>query len=225
MQRLKLPIDNFKPTAGYKNSSYVKKWGFAHYGIDIVSSSKKKTLYALGNGIVKAAGLDGLNGKTTGTGSGCGFVLIIVYENCENNKTHKANDLTVTYMHMESKPLVRVGQKVTTNTLLGYYGNTGAKTSGPHLHFQMDTDTKFFDWCSGVSKDGHNLLKKGVVDSTVNPVDYLWIGEGQKITAPTSIWYDANQFLKIPNMNNKENDAPKYKNLITKGGPIILGGD
>lgn len=223
MQRLKLPIDIMKPTAGYKNAAYAKSWGYPHYGIDVVSAAKKKALYALGNGVAKAAGLDGLNGKTTGAGSGCGFVLVIVYKDCENNKTHKATDLTVTYMHMESKPLVKVGQPVTPNTLLGYYGNTGASTTGAHLHLQMDTDTKYFLYCSGLSKAGHNLLKKGTVDSTVDPVKYLWLGEGQNVSVASSSWYTKTDFLSIPVLKEAtKTSEPKKESVTSTNGRIVL---
>ena len=109
MQYLVLPIDNFKPTAGYKNSYYTKYWKYLHYGIDCVSASGKTALYALGDGVVKAIGLDGLNGKTTGIGSGCGYVCIVEYDNVYNRKTKKEIDVVITYMHMKSMPVVKVG--------------------------------------------------------------------------------------------------------------------
>lgn len=198
MQYLKLPIDNFKPTAGYKNKRYVKEWGYAHFGTDCVSADKARALFGLGNGKVIAAGLDGLNGKTTGNGSGCGYCLIIVYDDVFNHYSGNHYDITCTYMHMAEMPKVKKGDKVTADTLLGYYGNTGAKTSGSHLHIQFDTDTKYPLLCCGISKAGHNLLKKGKVDSTVDPAHILHIADGQKVTAPTSSWYNAKDFLNLP---------------------------
>ena len=100
MQKLILPIDEFKPTAGYKNAKYRKYWGYTHYGVDCVSATRNRALYALGNGVVKAAGLDGLNGKTTGKGSGCGYCLVIIYKDCYNHKTGEVMDLVCTYIHM-----------------------------------------------------------------------------------------------------------------------------
>lgn len=197
MQRLILPIDDLKPTAGYKNAKYRSEWGYNHYGIDLVSSAKKRELRAIGDGVVALAGLDGLNGKTTGAGSGCGYCLVIIYKDCENNKTHKAADLTVTYMHLEAMPKVKAGQTVHKGDLLGNYGNTGAATTGAHLHVQMDTDTKYPAYCSGLSAAGHALLKKGTVDSTVNPVEYLFRGTNQKITVPASAWYNSADFVGI----------------------------
>ena len=56
MQRLVLPINNFKPIAGYKSKKYRSKFGFWHYGVDCVGGD---TVYALGNGTVKLVGNDG----------------------------------------------------------------------------------------------------------------------------------------------------------------------
>lgn len=212
MQKLILPIVDLKPTAGYKNQKYKSSWGYAHYGIDCISNSKKTALYGLGNGRVIAAGLDGLNGKTTGTGSGCGYVLVVLYEDVYNHVTKKSQDVIVTYMHMNSLPKVNAGDKVTADTLLGYYGNTGANTTGAHLHIQVDTDTKYPIYCCGLSSKGHNLLKKGTVDSTINPVEVLHIGEGQSIHTTSSVWYNTSDFKRIPKLTE---NVKKYKIVCT----------
>lgn len=198
MQKLILPINDFKPTAGYKNAKYQKEWGYTHYGVDCVSNSKKTALYGLGNGEVITAGLDGLNGKITGAGSGCGYVLVVVYKDVYNHVTKKVCDVTVTYMHLDSLPRVKAGDKVSVNTLLGYYGNTGANTTGAHLHVQVDSDVKYPLYCCGLSSKGHSILKKGTADSTINPMHVFHIGEGQSIKAGASSWYNAADFKNIP---------------------------
>lgn len=197
MQRLVLPINNFKPTAGYKSEKYRRKFGFRHFGIDCVGSDE---VYALGNGVVKLAGCDGKNGKTTGKTAGCGYVAIVVYTDCENNKSGKPADLTVTYMHLRELPSVTAGQRVTKDTVIGYMGNTGAHTTGKHLHMQMDTDTKYWQYCAGLKKRGYGVFKfakGGNVDSTVNPTDYLWIDGNQRVTAAKSEWYEKEEFDKL----------------------------
>lgn len=205
MQRLVLPINDFKPTAGYKNEKYRKYWKYAHYGIDCVSESKNRALYGLGDGVVIAAGLDGLRGKTTGAGSGCGYCLVVIYKDCYNKKTKKAVNVTVTYMHMAEMPKVKKGDRVTTKTLLGYYGNTGAATSGAHLHIQVDTDTKYPLYCTGLSSKGHALLKRGTVDSTINPIEVLNVGKDQNLTLYHSEWYNYYDFLALKEKAEKEN--------------------
>lgn len=200
MQKLVLPLDNFKPTAGYKNAQYKTSWGYTHYGIDCGNPLKNRKLYAIGHGTVVAAGLDGLNGKTTGPGSGCGYCLVIIYKGCYNHAKGIIQDLVCTYMHLASLPAVKAGDNVYRGTYLGDYGNTGAATSGAHLHIQFDTDTRNPLCCTGLSSKGHNLLKKGVVDSTVNPCEVLHIGPTQKMNTTNSRWYDKEEFDNLPQL-------------------------
>lgn len=223
MQYLKLPIDNFKPTAGYKNEKYAVEWHYTHFGTDCVSASKNRALYGLGNGKVIAAGLDGLNGKTTGDGSGCGYCLIIVYDDVFNHYSGNHYDVTCTYMHMAEMPKVKKGDKVTADTLLGYYGNTGAKTSGSHLHIQFDRDTKYPLLCCGISKAGHNLLKKGKVDSTVDPTHILHIADGQKVTAPASSWYNQSDFVKLPKIPTSSKSSANAVKTSNGKRVIVIG--
>ena len=215
MQKLILPIKDFKPTAGYKNYKYRKYWGYNHYGVDCGSPSKNRALYGLGDGVVVAAGLDGLHGKTTGKGSGCGYCLIIIYKDCYNRKTQSTMNVVCTYMHMAALPKVKAGEKVTTKTLLGYYGNTGAATSGPHLHIQFDTDTAHPLYCTGISSRGHALLRRGSVDSTINPVELLNIGEGQTMIYTHNDWYNYFEFKAIEAKPAPQ--RPKQDEEITDG--------
>jgi murein DD-endopeptidase MepM/ murein hydrolase activator NlpD len=216
VQRLRMPIDDFKATAGYKNPAYLKRFKFNHFGMDGVSVSKSLALYGLGNGIVKAAGLDGVNGKTRGAGSGCGYVLVVVYDNCINNKTGETGGITATYMHLREMPKVKKNDKVTKDTLLGFYGDTGENVTGAHLHIQFDTDTKYPLYCTGLASKGHALLKSGTVDSTVNPCDWLWRDEEQTVSAPASVYYANSEFLNIPKMPEIAKKIIKKANIIGK---------
>ncbi len=48
--------------------------------------------------------------------------------------------LRTIYMHMQSAPLVSVGQYVTKGQIIGYMGNTG-NSSAAHLHFAMQANS------------------------------------------------------------------------------------
>lgn len=61
---------------------------------------------------------------------GCGWYLDI---------THGGN-VTTRYCHLNSPPLVAVGQQVTAGQPLGEVGSTG-HSSGPHLHFEVHLTT------------------------------------------------------------------------------------
>ena len=94
-----------------------------HKGIDI--SCKNETLLATEN-----------NGKVVGVNhnanTGGGKSVTIEY-NREDGSKYQA-----TYMHMSSID-VKVGDTVNAGQKIGVSGNTGTRTTGPHLHFEVKT--------------------------------------------------------------------------------------
>ena len=200
VQRLVFPIKAPKVTCGYKNKDYKTEYGFDHYGLDMVSNIQNIEIYGLGNGTVVAAGWDGvgpINGAKKNTGSG--YVLIVQYNDVYNHITKKKCNVVCTMMHMKSAPLVKKGDKVTSSTLLGYYGATGAYVTGPHLHVQFDTDTKYPLNCMPMGSVGHKILKKGSIDSTIDPSEILHLQQGQQLYyGQYSNYYDKTKLQKIP---------------------------
>lgn len=57
------------------------------------------------------------------------------------------------YMHFNAKPLVNVGDSVTTNTVLGYMGTTGDST-GVHLHFGIQARNTAYTSSDGYTTTG-----------------------------------------------------------------------
>ena len=104
-------------TANYKDPNYA---GYGtHWGIDIAPQTNKNATYnilAVQSGTVTVSEFD-----NSGTGRG-NYIRI-----------NHANGVVTTYMHLETR-LVKVGDKVTTGTVIGYMGNSGASL-GKHLHF------------------------------------------------------------------------------------------
>ena len=94
-----------------------------HKGIDI--SCKNEALLATEN-----------NGKVVGVNhnanTGGGKSVTIEY-NREDGSKYQA-----TYMHMSSID-VKVGDAVNAGQKIGVSGNTGTRTTGPHLHFEVKT--------------------------------------------------------------------------------------
>lgn len=86
-----------------------------HAGVDINSSS--------GSAITAAAG---------------GTVQISEYSSSYGNYCviYHSNGTTTLYAHMNSLPVVKVGETVTVGQTIGYVGSTGWAT-GPHLHFEI----------------------------------------------------------------------------------------
>ena len=157
-QRLILPINSMRLTAGYKNANYRKQFGYSHYGIDMTDKAKSdKTVWGSGNGEVTHCGWHPSGGN----------VVVVVYRDCELTNG-QVRDLAVRYYHLE-KINVKVGQKITKDSRLGLYGNTGA-SSGAHLHIEW----KKRRMSAGRAGKSNNVLKAGS-DSTINPVTALWV--------------------------------------------------
>lgn len=167
-QKLILPINACRVTAGYKNANYKRDFGYTHFGVDYTDQQKKdKTVWASGVGeVVK-----------TGWSPACGNVIIVVYKDCLLTDG-TVRDLTIRYYHLE-KILCKKGQKTTKDTRLAIYGSTGHST-GDHLHLEIDKDTRYFDYTPQISRDS-GVLKKGT-DTTLNPSICLYV----KTTAPDS---------------------------------------
>ena len=94
-----------------------------HKGIDI--SCRNETLLATEN-----------NGKVVGVNhnanTGGGKSVTIEYNREDGSKYQ------TTYMHMSNID-VKVGDTVNAGDKIGVSGNTGARTTGPHLHFEVKT--------------------------------------------------------------------------------------
>lgn len=57
-QKLILPLNRTLVTASMGNAAYRAKFGFPHYGTDMVSAVGDTTIYASGTGTLIAAGWD-----------------------------------------------------------------------------------------------------------------------------------------------------------------------
>lgn len=96
------------------SSSYGKRWGTTHKGVDLVSSNK--SILATDNGVIIFAGRK----------NGYGNVIIIDHN----------NGYETLYGHL-SKISVKNGAIVEKGQKIGVMGSTGRST-GVHLHFEID---------------------------------------------------------------------------------------
>lgn len=178
-QRLILPLNDCQMNAGYKVKAYQTEWGFAHYGVDLVEKNKSRTVFACGAGEVVACGMDGATPKQR-----MGNAIVIVYRNVRLPDGQVVN-LAARMFHF-AKIACKTGDRVQAGTPIGEYGSTGAHSTGPHLHMEFDTDIRYPAYAYGMAASG-NVIKRGTVDSTVNPCKVLWLGEGQSMTT-NSLW-------------------------------------
>ncbi len=110
-----------RPCAAGVNSLYGMRWGQPHKGIDF-AASYGDPLHAIGDGVVVGAGYQSEEG-------GYGQITLIRH----------ADGIVSAYAH-QSRMVVQVGDHVRAGQLIGYVGATGHVT-GPHLHFEIRTET------------------------------------------------------------------------------------
>ena len=193
-QKLILPLNKTQVLCGYKNAAYQAAWGRPHYGQDHWSKVDK-TVWALGNGEVAAAGMDNVYGGTA----------VVVYKDVQ---IHDGSimDLVARCYHM-STVYVKAGQKVNKDTKIGIMGNTGQYTSGEHLHIEFDTDTKWPTYTIELKGDS-NIMKKGALpDTTLDPADVLYVKE----SAPDNQTVEANaDYYRRKFVFDRDFDFPKY---------------
>ncbi len=160
-QKLILPLNQCNVNAGYKMAAYTKAWGFTHYGVDLGNPDRQRTIYSPGDGTVIACGMDGATAAQR-----MGNAIVLVFPDVERNDGNTTS-LACRMFHLDSIA-VKAGQTVKRGDVLGVYGNTGANTSGPHLHVEFDTDVQYPQYAVGIKASG-NIIKKGTRDTTADP--------------------------------------------------------
>lgn len=207
-QRLILPIDNCQFNAGYKSLIYLREWKFAHFGVDLGERNGYAPIHACGTGTIIACGMDGKNEKDR-----LGNCIVAVYKDVELQSGAVVN-LACRMFHL-SQILCKVGDRVTKDTIIGKYGNTGSKTSGAHLHIEFDTDIDYPAYAYGISGNG-NVIKHGTIDSSINPSVVWFLGDDQSIYAPPA-WIDegwsTTADVKLPQIKNNAVAATKIPGI------------
>lgn len=90
----------------------------------------------------------------------------------------QSGPLVVRYMHMQKWPSVKVGQRVTASTVLGYVGMTGVAT-GDHLHKETLVNGKHVDPQSDLPTEGtavkHSLFQNREANRKIKPGQSLYL--------------------------------------------------
>lgn len=119
-QKLIMPVNNSTITATFKNKKYYTRFGFVHYGIDIIGDSN---VWSCGDGIVTLTGLSNTYGKYAS----------VIYPDVKGSAFPF---LLANYFHLNSVS-VTPGQVVSKDTRVGIMGCTGKYVTGIHLHFEL----------------------------------------------------------------------------------------
>ena len=112
-----MPVANFSVSSdfGIRKHPLTGKTHF-HTGLDLMSETGDDKVFAVKPGIVVMSEYHPQYGNT-----------VVV---------RHLNGVESLYAHL-AKMTVKVGDKVTTESLLGYIGNTGESSTGKHLHFEV----------------------------------------------------------------------------------------
>ncbi len=115
-QKLILPLNRTLVTASMGNAAYRAKFGFPHYGTDMVSAVGDTTIYASGTGTLIAAGWDKYAGN----------VVVIRYPGAVYRPDGTAADVIFRYFHLAEIGKIPAGENaITKDTILGRYGGSG----------------------------------------------------------------------------------------------------
>lgn len=176
-QTLILPINRAVVTASMGNAAYQARFGFPHYGTDLVSAVGDPTVYASGVGTLVAAGWDRYAGNT----------VIIRYPGAVYRPDGSVADVIFRYFHLAEIARLPTGENaITKDTVLGQYGGSGMGSLhywSPHLHVEADTDVRYPRHSPTFLPNGGVLFghRAGATAATLRDcLDYLY----QKPTAP-----------------------------------------
>lgn len=172
---------------GYKvNSRYGPRKSFKvgnvwtlpyHYGDDQSAPAGTPILAGLSGTVIRAGednnhdyeslGIPRWPGLKKGLRYGGGYWVFV-----------QSGPLVVRYMHMQKWPSVKVGQKVTPTTVLGYIGKTGVAT-GNHLHKETLVNGKHVDPQSDLPTEGtavkHSLFQNREKNRKIKPGQSLYL--------------------------------------------------
>lgn len=107
---------------GYVTSEFGYRWGSLHRAVDVSNKDPYNTkIYPVANGTVSQKYLDSY-----------GALTLVIEHKMPNGQIYSS-----LYTHLSKyAPNIRVGTEVTTNTYIGYMGDTGYAL-GPHLHLEV----------------------------------------------------------------------------------------
>lgn len=168
-QVLCMPLNHSEITVGYK--SFAPGYNLdgrreTHFGADFTGSTfaGNTRFCASGNGVVL-----GVNRYyKASSGYTVGRWVVVKYTNVKGY-----GDLVVRYFHMNAIS-VSPGNSVNRDTILGEMGETGDYCRGIHLHVEVDTDTKDWQYTPTLTQNTACGLKagtRGSGDTTINPLD------------------------------------------------------
>ncbi len=188
IQKLRLPINGVNVLSASRttsySSSYYGQYTALHYGGDIACGNRT-VLKALGTGTVVGKGYNEKEGN----------FITVRYNNCISCNGVTPRDIAVRYFHMD-EVTSNVGDIVSTSTIIGYSGNTGAWAFGNnHVHIEVDTDVNYPNHTPSLSSTtAGGGLYAGNDSTGENPFDWFYTYSGQS----KSRYWDSDETWVFP---------------------------
>lgn len=197
-QKLILPLNRTLVTASMGNAAYRAKFGFPHYGTDMVSAVGDTTIYASGTGTLIAAGWDKYAGN----------VVVIRYPGGGVPSGRHSGGCDLPVLPSGGDREDPAGENaITKDTILGRYGGSGMGSKSywsPHLHVEADTDVRYPRYSPTFTPSGEILFGRaaGATAATLRDcLDYLY----RKTSAPDRQTY---QTAGAPYVDQKDFAIP-----------------
>lgn len=127
----KNPLKQSVITAFYKQQSYKDKFGFEHYGLDLISRCGDTNVYAPLSGIVLHIEENSLLGKC----------MVTLHKDVAHPSGWLlAPAIVIRYFHLREF-ISQPNDYILSGDPIANYGKTGQHVTGSHLHIEFDCDS------------------------------------------------------------------------------------
>lgn len=176
VQKAILPLKDARVTAGWHSIPYLRQMKFKHFGMDMADLTRTNlNIVAPFDMKIIAYGNDTLMGNT--------IIAVSVHKIDIHSGRYKGErQLTIRMAHLSAiGKSVKKGAIIKQGEYIGRYGSTGRYGGSPHLHVELDVDVKYPTYSPTLGGNS-NIWKRGVGDTTINPMDAFKVGDKQSLT-------------------------------------------
>jgi len=201
-QLLTFPMDNAIITTGYRNPVYLQRFGFPHFGLDLVPiSGGHAYILSSGEGVVLG---------TEFRDNSLGYIAVIRYDDVFIPQTGDIMPLIARYYHMASL-YVNAGDVLSGGQVIGSVD--GRHELYSHIHIEFDANINFPFHTPQVAEASSNLLyRSGATgELMINPLYVLVVGTGQWVFLhPNATYATQNDHPRFM----QEREQPRWLDLF-----------
>lgn len=180
-QKLILPLNRTLVTASMGNAAYRAKFGFPHYGTDMVSAVGDTTIYASGTGTLIAAGWDKYAGN----------VVVIRYPGAVYRPDGTAADVSSGISIWRRSGRSRRENAITKDTILGQlwrFGAWAARVTGARISWWKRTPCRYPRYSPTFTPSGEILFGRAAGRHCRNPAGLSGLSLPQNLrTRPSDL--------------------------------------